>query len=97
MALIEKSETSGYIKIQTAFVMVLITLMIAIAGWAISGEGKASATSTQVQINTRVINEELKPDIKHLQDTKADKADIDRIYDLLKNIDNKLDKHMGSK
>jgi hypothetical protein len=95
-AMTEKFSAST-LRIPTALVIVIVTIILSIFSWGVATSRSSAADHKQIEVNTSVINNELKPDIKDLQNNKADKVDLDRIYKTLERIENKLDSHMEKK
>ena len=82
------------IRIPLPILIVLTTLILAIFSWAVVEAARTGGDHNQIIVNTGIINNEVKPDIQKLKDTKADKIDLQRIYDQLDRIEIKLDDHM---
>ncbi len=72
---------------------ITITVMLALGGLAVNAIMAYSTVKERQQINRIDINENT-VDIKALEKEKADKESIQRVYDILNRIENKLDSHI---
>ena len=93
----DNTSRFGSIRIPTPLVIVIVTVMLALFSWTATEATNHASDHTQIQVNTKVLNDEVKPDIQKLKDTKADKVDLERIYDALIRIEGKLDSHIEKK
>ena len=96
-------KLNGYINIPYPLLMLLGTVFVACITWGITVAGTkrqdvttAAAYYRQVDVNTTVINNEIKPDIQKLKDTKVDKSDYEWVRQSLERIEAKIDAHMTS-
>jgi hypothetical protein len=99
-----ESNNKGYIKIPYAALTIIAMILIGFGTWGItvasnknSQTNQAASVYKQVEVNTKAINEEIKPDIQRLKDGKVDKDQFDKLYDLCLKINDKLDAHMARK
>jgi hypothetical protein len=79
----------------------LLTLILsAIVGlfvYSITFAGNYSALQSNVNINSKALIELKNGEIKQLEQNKAEKSDVDRIYKKLDNIEQLLIEHISKK
>lgn len=99
-----ENNNKGSFRVPYPVLLLLGTIFVAAVTWGITSASSKrqdvasiSATTRQVEVNTKVINDEIKPDIQRLKDTKVDKDQFDKLYDLLLKVNDKLDVHMSKK
>jgi hypothetical protein len=90
-------EIKNELRIPYPLAMVIVTILLAIISYGVTSAVRNSGYFKQVEINTGIINNEIKPDIQRIKETKADKVDLQRIYHQLDRIETKLDEHVAKK
>jgi hypothetical protein len=92
-----EQREKGYFKVPYIVFGVIITIILAVSGWGIATATINASDHNQIQVNTKIINDEIKPAIVDLTKNKVDKADMDRVYVELKDIKLLLMQHMDKK
>jgi hypothetical protein len=88
-------RVTARVSLPVWLITLLATIFLSMATFTIIRAEMASADHTQIQVNTKVLNEEVKPELKRLELTKADKEDISEIKGDIKEIKQMLIDHMS--
>ncbi len=83
-------------KLSVSIISVLITLAISFGGFCYKN-GQTQNELKNIKENQITIKQDLKEDIKNVQDRKAEKEVVDLIFQKMENIDKKLDRLIENK
>ncbi len=86
-------NVKGSISIQKWVIMLLVPLMVTLMGFTINVVMANTTTKERVNIN-EVHIEKNTTDIEVLESQKVDKETINRVYNTLDRIENKLDQYI---
>lgn len=97
-------KTNNGFHVTYPVMLALVTVFVAAITWGITSASvrkndaaSISSDHNQIQTNTSVIKDELRPAIQNLQTTKADKDDISEIRGDIRDIKALLIQHMDKK